>query len=501
MIIISNLIQYLVSNYQKFPNKIAISDRNNKYTYCELYHLSKQIAKTISDFNLHNKPIAVFGNSAISTIAFFFGVLYSGNYYVPIDPEMPKEKMQTVFFDAAFSVAFGNEDNKEAIDNINYGGKFCTISDVQNISVADIDIAETTGNEPAYMVYTSGSTGVPKGVIKSHNAVFSFIEAFTSTFDFSENEVIGNQTPFFFDASAKDIYLMLKLGCTMEILPSTLFSLPPELIDYVNDRHVTYACWVPTVLSIVAQLNPFSLVVPNTLRKLFFVGEVMQVKHLKKWMEALPDIQYVNLYGASETAGVCCYYEVCSNDLNRVTLPIGKPFNNCHVYLVSDNSVINSPYQIGELYIASDTLAIEYYHDKEKTKKAFQYKDFGNGLERCYKTGDLAQFDENGNLVFSSRTDFQIKHMGHRIELGEIEAICSNLEIIGNCCCLYNASKRKIILICTTPKNLQAQEIKSILKEHLSAYMVPGKVEVLNALPLNANGKIDRQKLKEIYIK
>lgn len=499
----SNLLGYLVCSCQNHPNKLAVSEKNAGYTYQELLILSKKIAQLINQYHLSNQPIAVMGNHCIDTVAIFLGVLYSGNFYVPIDPEMPAHKMQIIFNDTKFPIVFGTEHNRESIDNLNYNGAFYTVFDVTDIEDIDLELPQISGEEPAYMVYTSGSTGVPKGVIKSHKAVISFIEAFTNTFNFSENEVIGNQTPFFFDASAKDIYLMLKLGCTMEILPSTLFSLPPELIDYINKRKITYACWVPTVLSIVAQLNPFSMIIPNTLKKLFFVGEVMPVKHLKKWMEALPDIQYVNLYGASETAGVCCYYDVKQQDLNRISLPIGKAFDNCMIYLLDNGNIIEEVNHIGEIFIVSDSLAIEYYHDNEKTKNSFLFMDFGNGPKRCFKTGDLAQYDENNNLIFAVRTDFQIKHMGHRIELGEIEAVCTNLDIIDQCCCLYDASKRTIILICKTSQEtvLKPQEIKSILKLHLSAYMVPGKVIILDKLPLNANGKIDRQKLKEIYVK
>jgi non-ribosomal peptide synthetase component F len=350
------------------------------------------------------------------------------------------------------------------------------------------------------MVYTSGSTGKPKGVLKSHKAVITYIESFCRTFDFSPNEVIGNQTPFFFDASAKDIYLMLKLGCRMEILPPQLFSLPPELIDYLNDKKVTFASWVPTVISLVAQLNPFSMVKPETLKKVFFVGEVMPMKHLNKWRKELPDIQYVNLYGSSEIAGICCYYEVKTQFEDSAVLPMGKPLDSCKIYLLDQVKVITEPNHIGELYLVSDALALEYYHDPEKTKQSFIYRDFGEGMVRCFKTGDLAQYDELGNLVFASRIDSQIKHMGHRIELGEIEAVANALPELNRCCCLYNAAKKKITLFCELASGvtMKGQEIRSILRNKLSDYMVPGKVVVMESLPLNQNGKIDRQKIKTL---
>lgn len=492
-----NVLSYLENACVLYPNKIAIAYQDEKLTYRELVDLSKSMGFRIKSHNYRNQPIGVMAYHSIYTIVFFFGVLYSGNYYVPIDPEMSEEKIESIIDDANISLILDEDDQLLIKEKLNYHGIWMKLNKEYLNEKQDMDIPNLGDNDPIYMVYTSGSTGKPKGVLKSHGSIISYVEAYVDTFDFNENEIIGNQAPFFFDASAKDIYLFIKLGCTMEILPSTLFSLPPELINYLNQKKVTFASWVPTALSLVAQLNPFSLVKPKTLKKIFFVGEVMPMKHLNVWRKELPDIQYVNLYGSSEIAGICCYYKVEGEYSNDSELPMGKPLKNCQIYLVEEDKVITDCNHVGEIYIVSDSLALEYFNDLDKTNKSFLIRDFGNGPVRCFKTGDLAQYDSQRNLVFAARKDNQIKHMGHRIELGEIESVAGALPEINRCCCLYNAPKRKITLFCElNDEAVSSQQIRSVLRKKLSNYMVPGKVIIMEHLPINQNGKIDRQKLK-----
>lgn len=490
-----NVLEYLEAAAAAFPDKTAVADRDHGYSFARLVALARGVGNALSGYGVRHQAIGVFAERRIETLAFFMGVLYSGNFYVPLDPEMPAQKLRAILDDASFAVICGSASAKERMGELSFDGSYV---DDAAIVPGCCAIPETGMDEPLYMVYTSGSTGKPKGVLKSHRAEISYVNAFCRTFGLNEQEIIGNQTPFFFDASGKDIYLMLKLGCTLEILPSTLFMLPPELIDYLNARKITYASWVPTVLSLVAQLNPFSMVKPETLKKIFFVGEVMPMKHLNKWRQALPEILYVNLYGQSEIAGVCCYYVVEGEYENTAILPMGKPLPNCKIYLLDGGKVVTDANHIGELYLVSDALAMEYYHDPEKTAASFLTMDFGEGPVRCFKTGDLAQYDAQGNLLFASRTDFQIKHMGHRIELGEIESVAGALPEVARCCCLYHADKRKIVLFCqlTEGCTLTGKEIQSLLRPQLSSYMLPGKVVILEKIPLNANGKIDRAFLK-----
>ena len=491
---IFNVLDYFEMSYRRYPNKIAVSDEKEFYTFSELRKKALNTAESIQTGEI-NQPIGFFANRSVQSVVYILAILYSGNYYVPLDPSLPAEKLQNIIDETEFKCILGAElaENgyfKEIVNDghINESTDFLTIN--ETLSWKDVG-----DNDPAYMIYTSGSTGKPKGVIKSHSAIYSYIEAFCDTFSFFDSEVIGNQTPFFFDASSKDFYLMLKIGAELHIIPTEKFSMSTELVEYMNLQKISYICWVPTAISLVAQMNPFSLVMPEYLHRLFFVGENMPVKYLNVWRNALPSLEYVNLYGQSELAGIGCYY-VVSKDFNDEVIPIGKPLKNCILYLLDGDAIITEPYKTGELYIVSDALALGYFRDEDRTNQSFLLKDFGNGKVRCFRTGDLAYYDISGDLIYVSRYDSQIKHMGHRVELGEIETVANSLTQIENCCCLYNSAKKKIVMFCKTREEITEQEIKKSLKNKLSPYMVPGYVKILDELPKNANGKIDRQLLK-----
>ena len=408
---------------------------------------------------------------------------------------MPLEKIRHVIEDADLPAVICSRSGDDLLKAVNYEG---IIIHYDELPSEECEIPQDQENDLLYMVYTSGSTGKPKGVLKTQSAEICFIDAYWKRMEFNEGDIIGNQTPFFFDAAAKDFYLMLCKGLTIVIIPAELFPLPPELIDYINEKKVTVASWVPTVISLVAQLNPFSMYKPTTLRKVLFVGEVMPMKHLNVWRRELPGITYVNLYGQSEIAGICSYYVVNGEFENSAVLPIGKALDNCRLYLLDNGVPVTGPGHVGELYIVSDALADSYWNDKEKTKQSFFYHDFGEGPVRCFRTGDMAQYDAEGNLLLAARSDNQIKHMGHRIELGEIEAAAGSLAGIDRCCCLYHQEKRKIVLFCQLLPAVQktGREIRSELKTLLSGYMLPGKIVIKEKLPISRNGKIDRQALK-----
>ena len=476
-----------------FPQKRAVACGDECFTFSELQGLSARLGTAIGP---EPGAVGVLVHRSAVTAALFFGALYAGGCYVPLDPDMPEHKLQTVLQDAGIRVLLGAREDLPLLERVGFTGCFLTPEDAGEIPVPAPEAGPDT---PLYMVYTSGSTGKPKGVRKSHGAMCSFIDAFRETFSVTDREIIGNQNPFFFDAAAKDLYLMACTGATLEVIPSEKFIFPVRLIEYLNERQISYVCWVPTALAIVTQLNTFRQVLPTTLEKVLFVGEVFPVKQLHKWLEALPDLRYVNLYGSSELAGICCYYEI-PKGARPEQLPMGKPLSNCRVYLRGEDGFVTQPGQLGEVWVESPALALEYFGDPEKTAATFCEEVLPEGrVARVLKTGDLARYDGEGNLVFSSRKDFQIKHMGRRIELGEIEAAADALPELARCCCLYNDQKKRIELFCqlTEGAELDGKAVQSLLRGRLSDYMLPSKVHILPALPINPNGKINRTALKE----
>lgn len=369
----ATVIDYLELTASRFPQKTAVAMRDEKITFSDLVKYSRRLANAIHKSECIS-PVIVFADRKANVAILFLAVIYSGNFYVPVDPGMPVEKIQSIIDDCNPSAILGDEESYHLMESLNFNGEFITLNDSKETLC---EIPSVGNDDPLYMVYTSGSTGVPKGVLKSHKSVISYIDTFFETFDFNEDDIIGNQTPFFFDASAKDFYLMLKTGATLEIIPTELFAMPPMLIEYLNDKKISFISWVPTALSIVSKLKTFSYILPTTLKQVFFVGEAMPMKHLNNWRSALPDLQYVNLYGFSEIAGVCCYYEIKREFNNDESLPIGKPLKNCKIHLVDGDTVVNEPDRTGEIFVESDSLAINYYNDDEKTKKALFIKILG----------------------------------------------------------------------------------------------------------------------------
>ncbi len=496
----TSVLEDLARQIAAQPEAVAVADAADKWTFARLGDGSDRLASCLIRRGVQpGQPVGVVARRSAAVVALFLAVLKAGGFYVPLDPDWKLEKLAHVCANAGLQLVLDTQTPGPLPDGVT--ALVCGQAEWEapaDAAALSAIAARLRPEDPLYLIYTSGSTGVPKGVLKTHGAMQSYIAAFTARYPATPADALGNQTPFFFDASAKDLYWMLHDGCRLEVLDTGLFSQPYHLIEYLNDRHITLISWVPSALVIVSQLDTFADILPNYLRAVFFIGEVFPMKHFLIWQNALPGVKFVNLYGQSELAGACCYYEVDRAFTPDDTLPIGRPFANAEVFLLDGDRVVTEPGQIGEIGIVSPALAAGYFGDAEKTAAAFcTFCDHGRTL-RLFRTGDMARYTPEGLLVFAARCDAQIKHMGYRIELGEIEAAANSLPEITGCACLYDTAKNRIVLFCTVQDGVTKASLRKALREKLSTYMIPSKIEILPQLPRNANGKTDRVLLRTL---
>jgi amino acid adenylation domain-containing protein len=345
--------------------------------------------------------------------------------------------------------------------------------------------------DPIYIVFTSGSTGIPKGVVACHRSVIDYIENLSDVLGFNEDTRFANQTPLYFDACLKELYPTLKFGATTYIVPKSLFMFPIKLVEFLNEYKINTVCWVVSALTMISSLKTFDKVVPQYLHTIAFGSEVFPIKQFHLWKETLPDARFVNLYGPTECTGMCCYYNVNRDFALDEVMPVGRPFHNTEILLLNEKNERAKTGEVGEICVRGTSLTLGYYHNFEKTNEAFVQNPLNDRYpELIYRTGDLGKYNEFGELVFVSRKDYQIKHMGHRIELGEIEVNVNMLDGISTSCCVYNKEKGKIVLFYVG--ELEVKDLVTILKDKLPRYMIPNRVERLEVMPLTANGKLDR---------
>ena len=510
-----NVLEYLEKTAKRLPNKMAVTDGEESCTFEELRSNSSRIGRVLCDYISPSQPVAVMMKKSTKTLQIFLGIVYAGGFYSLLDPDFPDERHASQLKTLSPELLITEPETLEKTKRLGYRGNVITtdvlfeiIKNTNEMAERDTDAsAENDSNSdsksictaPLYCNFTSGSTGVPKGVLVGHASVISFIDSFTELFKITENDVIGNQAPFDFDVSVKDIYSCLKTGATMVIIPTAYFRFPNNVMDMLEKYEVTTLTWAVSALVLLNRLHEFMYKVPPKINKVLFSGEEMPAKHLKDWMEQYPNAEFVKLYGPTEITCNCSYYRIDHSDVPE-KLPIGYVFPGKEIYLIDENGRIipeDEADTIGEICVAGNELALCYYNNEEATKKAFVEID---GIGRVYKTGDLG-FRKNGLLNFAGRRDFQIKHNGHRIELEEIERAMNSLSGIGQACCIYDSVKYRIVAYYTGDSASECPDKKQIvagLKTKLPEYMLPNIYKFMEELPLSKNGKIDRNKLRTL---
>lgn len=500
---IRNILDYLEQSAIHYPDKIAFADETSACTYKELRRTAKSVGTKLTNYVPPRSPVPVFMEKRVETIYAFLGAVYAGCFYVLLDPKLPSERLKQILQTLQSEVLVLHPDYEKQFKTLEYEGNVVNILEAvqeeEDAVLLEAIREQRLDIDPLYAIFTSGSTGIPKGVLVSHRSVIDFMEEFVDIFEITDKDVIGNQAPFDFDVSVKDIYSTLKTGATMQIIPKKLFSFPTKLLDYLDEREITTLIWAVSALCIVTTLKGLEYKVPQKVNKIIFSGEVMPIKHLNEWKKYLPDALYANVYGPTEITCNCTYYIVDREFQPGESLPIGQPFPNEKVFLLDEeNQLVREAGKKGEICVSGTALSLGYYRNPEQTEKVFVQNPLNEKyLERIYRTGDMAYYGHDGYLYFASRKDFQIKHMGHRIELGEIELAMELAEGIRRACCTYDESENKIVAF--YEGEAEKRQIVRALGKKLPAYMIPNVWVKLDRLPITKNGKIDRKKMLKEY--
>ena len=498
----NNVLEYLENIVKSVPDKIAYADENYGASFREVYDKSRAIGTFLSQEGYYKEPVVVFMGKHPSAIITFYGVIYSGCYYVPIDEEMPRHRIELIFQSLNPKAVICDEDTIKSIEEFNYSGQTYLYDDIIKTASDELLLANIRDRQidtdPIYIVFTSGSTGIPKGVVACHRSVIDYIENLSDLLRIDENTVFGNQTPLYVDACLKELYPTLKYGATTYIIPKSLFMFPLKLVDFLNEKKINTVCWVVSALTMISAFGTFEKAKPEYLHTIAFGSEVFPIKQFKLWRQNLPKARFINLYGPTECTGMSCYYEVDRDFELDEAIPIGRPFKNTEIILFDDEDKEAKKGEVGEICIRGTSLTLGYYKNFEKTNEVFVQNPLNSSYpELIYRTGDLGKYNDRGELVFVSRKDNQIKHMGHRIELGEIEVVANMQEDIKSACCIFDEVKKKIILYYVG--DITKAEVAAFLKQKLPRYMVPNVIENIESMPLTSNGKINRVLLKESY--
>ena len=496
-----NVIEYLEESAKLHKNKIAIIEEDKSITYKDFNDYSKKGGTYLAKQGAFNEPILVFMDKGIDTLITFFSIVYSGCYYSLINPELPQNRIEQIY--KTTNARFIITDNAHETLAKKYFDR--TIINVSKLKSSKIDNKilslvkdKHIDYDPLYVNFTSGSTGVPKGVTISHRSVIDFIDKFTELFNITDKDRIANQAPFDFDVSVKDIYSSIKVGATLVIVPKEYFSNPARLLDYICANNTTTMIWAVSALCLITTFHGLDYKVPTKVNKIIFSGEVMPLKHLNIWKKHLPNATFINVYGPTEITCNCTYHIIDNKKEYTDKIPIGIPFPNERILLLDEKKKeINESNKSGEICVVGTALGLGYYNNPEQTNKAFeQNPNQKNYIEYIYHTGDLGYYNNDGELMFNGRKDFQIKYQGHRIELEEIDKAIMSCDEIVRSCVIFDEEKSKLYGFYIG--DISTGDLSTKLNKILPVYMIPTKLIQLDEFPLTKNGKIDRKKLFEM---
>ena len=501
----NTVVNWLKHTLKDKGKSVVFYDDNESVTFEQFDYITDKIASGLFHFE-NNKPIAVFMNRSIDVIEAYLGIVKNGKGYAPIDVNSPNERIKKILRILDGKLIITDTANYKRISDIicEMDSKYSVLlfNDLiqYEIMPKELDVIRNRqcNTDLLYIIFTSGSSGIPKAVATSHNSLMTYIDAYCEVMKITEIDRLASQAPLDYIAAIRDIYIPIYKGSSTYIIPKEYFMQPSILFDKLNFNRINCLGWSVSTFSILSSLKAYKDNTLHYVNKVCFSGSIMPNSVLIELMNNLSeDAVFVNQYGPTETTASCTYFEVPKNiDLDYV-LPIGKPYKNYKVFLVDNNSIINEINKKGEICIAGPGVTLGYYNDLERTKKSFIKNPFNDYYDEIiYLSGDIGSYDEYGNLLFHGRKDRQIKYLGHRIELDEIEFVVNQLDSIQECCVVYDEIAEKVCLYYVG--SITKKDVSIYLRNNLQGFMVPRIIVKIDCLPRLNNGKIDMVSIKQI---
>lgn len=502
-----NLIEYLTKTVNTKGNTIAVIENDKEISFKELYHNITVLGNHIlKKSDVINKPIAIYLPKSINCVIADLGVMMSGNAYLNLDIKSPSQRVENILdlVQPEFIITTKNllkglegiyaEDKIILIDEIDFSIDSNEEYLLERLKLRSID------TDMSCVINTSGSTGTPKSVALNHRSFVDFIEVSDEIFNFSEQEVIGSLSPVIFDIFSYELCMLISKGGCIVVLPENMAAFPIKILEEMQRTKVSFIFWVPTIMVNIANMDLLTKVNLETLKLVWFAGEVFPTKQFNYWKKTLTQTKFANLYGPIEITLDCTYFVVDRDFEDNEPLPIGIPYRNTDVLIITDEDKLAAKGEEGELCVRGSSLALGYYNNPEKTAAAFVQNPLNlHYPEVIYRTGDVVALNDRNEIVFKGRKDTLIKHQGYRIEMGEIEHIVVNtLKIAKNACCVYNRQNKEIVLYYENPEDIAPAVFRKVLLTSLPKYMIPTVYIRYDEMPRNPNGKIDRAYLNQL---
>jgi amino acid adenylation domain-containing protein len=488
---------------EQTPDNIALVFNNQEISYRELNSRANQLAHYIGRLDLGPEAlVAVSMERSFEMVVALLGILKAGAAYVPLDPAYPRERLHFMLSDSAAPLLLTNQRSSDTIQaNVRR-----VDLDKDRIEIAresaDNPATRTSPDNLAYVLYTSGSTGQPKGVMGTHRGAVNRFSWMWRTYPFEPGETCCQKTSLNFVDSVWEIFGPLLRGVKSVIIPDEILKDTPSLVRFLAAQEVTRLVLVPSLLRTICDMCPELQTKLPSLRYLVSSGEALPSELAQTFLTALPHAVLLNLYGSTEVSADCTYYEV-HRSLSLSSVPIGKPMSNTQVYMLDRNRQVVPIGVAGELYVAGDGLARGYLRRPELTAERFIDNPFTrNAIGRLFRTGDRARFLPDGNIEYLGRSDFQVKIRGFRIELGEVESALARHPAIKEVVVTARedepGNKRLVAYVVPAEgQQVSRETLRSHLRQSLPDYMLPAQFVSMAAFPLTPNGKVNRRALPQ----